>query len=121
MKPTNKQPRATFAVYRTAADFIAVIDQDAGVSITNDAAAVVTYLLAEYGSDRRFFYRDTMGRWDELLHDGHRFTDFAPLSDAQRLAIGAGLGGSEDVQFRTWLAATYNAFRKRSDEATTNN
>lgn len=47
------------------------------LSVTNDAHAVVAELAAEYG-DRRIIYKDSMGAWDELKHDGAVFTGFAP-------------------------------------------
>ena len=52
---------------------------DGAMSVTNDAEHVVAALLHQFG-DRRFFYRDTDGNWDELQHDGTRFTGFAPAS-----------------------------------------
>lgn len=46
-------------------------------SVTNDAHAVVAKLVAEYG-DRRIIYKDSIGNWDELKHEGNRFIGFAP-------------------------------------------
>jgi len=54
-------------------------------SVTNDAEAVVAALVADYG-DRRIIYKDSMGRWDELVHRGPVFTGYAP---AGHLAHGA--------------------------------
>lgn len=62
-------------------------DNDVGLSVTNDAEAVVAALEADYPG-WRFFYRDTDGAWDELQHDGSRFTGFAPARD---LALSEGL------------------------------
>jgi hypothetical protein len=47
-------------------------------SITNDAEAVVELTLSQHGN-RRIFYQDTQGEWDELKHDGKKFVDFAPI------------------------------------------
>ena len=49
------------------------------LTITNDTEAVIHALRAEHGLDaERVFYRDTDGRWDELLHDGRGgFVGFA--------------------------------------------
>lgn len=47
------------------------------MSVTNDAESVVKIVASEYGN-RRIFYRDTCGRWDELVHDNGRFLRFAP-------------------------------------------
>lgn len=59
-----------------------VRDQDAGLSVTNDAENVVREILQRTPVDR-IFYRDTEGQWDELVHDGQRFTGFAPIRDAE--------------------------------------
>lgn len=45
------------------------------VSVTNDAEAVVAYLNTAYPG-RRFIYRDSEGRWDELSHEGGVFKGF---------------------------------------------
>ncbi len=61
-------------------DFVLVIDQDVGLSVTNDAEAVIEDLGAlGVLEGRRVLYRDTEGSWDELLHDGPRFVSFAVL------------------------------------------
>ncbi len=54
-----------------------IIDLDQGVSITNNAERVVRSILGWY-DNHRIYYRDTDGRWDELVHDGRNFTGFAP-------------------------------------------
>ena len=61
------------------ADFLGIADANrGGRSITNDAERVVTELLAtqQLLPHQRLLYRDTLGRWDELVHDGRRFTAF---------------------------------------------
>ena len=61
------------------ADFLGIADANrGGRSITNDAERVVTELLAtqQLRPHQRLLYRDTLGRWDELVHDGRRFTGF---------------------------------------------
>lgn len=60
-------------------EVVFVTDLDQGVSVTNDAEAVVADLLAQYPG-RRIIYCDTNGHWDELVHDGKAFVNFAPLS-----------------------------------------
>lgn len=72
--------RANFTIVEVTDAFVALVDDDTGASVTNDATAVVAYLLSEYGTERRLIYRDSMGRWDELRHDGKRFVGFAPLT-----------------------------------------
>lgn len=62
-------------------------EQNAAMSVTNDAEAVVKKVVELHG-DHRVIYRDTDGRWDELLHQNGRFTGFAPLAcDALTRAI----------------------------------
>ena len=53
-------------------------DLNAGISITNDAEAVVLTLYQVFGNVRYFYY-DTDGKRDELCHDGPKFTGFAVL------------------------------------------
>lgn len=60
-------------------DVVYLRDLDVGSSVTNDAESVVEYLYNTYGN-KRFVYRDTMGRWDELAHDHGRFTSFRPFN-----------------------------------------
>jgi hypothetical protein len=47
---------------------------DGCVSVTNDAEEVVRKVLQEFSG--QIVYRDTDGRWDELVHDGVKFTGF---------------------------------------------
>lgn len=46
-------------------------------SVTNVAEQVVEELLSRCGN-KRIVYRDTIGDWDELVHNGKEFTNFAP-------------------------------------------
>jgi hypothetical protein len=50
-------------------------------SVTNSAEAVVAYLAMRVSdlARRRIAYRDTDGVWDELVHHGGAFVDFAPI------------------------------------------
>lgn len=58
-----------------------IVDLDRGArSVTNDADRVVARILADYPG-YRIIYRDSLGNWDELKHDGARFTGFAPARD----------------------------------------
>ena len=59
-----------------------LIDDDHGLSVTNDAERVCHKLLQGLGrKDKRFFYRDTDHRWEELVHSGFRFTHIRWVSD----------------------------------------
>ncbi len=72
---------AQYRIVRVTDDFVWV--EDVGTScrsVTNDAEAVVAELAAQYG-ERRIIYKDSMGEWDELKHNGATFTGFAPARD----------------------------------------
>lgn len=77
--------------------FILVEDQGTGMSVTNDAEEVVHALSRLVPlTGKRILYRDTDGRWDELLHTGPTFTGFAPLgAPDQATAIAIALFGDE--------------------------
>ena len=77
-------------------DFLGIADaSQGGRSVTNDAELVVRELLEsrQLRPTQRLLYRDTLSRWDELLHDGCRFTGFRHIGgdsfgDAMRRARG---------------------------------
>lgn len=75
----TEAPRSSYTT-QIQAGVIFLVDLDKGMSVTNDAENVIAD-LARRGLlvGRRVIYRDTSGRWDELKHDGQRFTGFAPL------------------------------------------
>ena len=80
--------RSTFAWERIEPGFIAVIDQDDGLlqfvscSVTNDAENVIRYLARVAGlrDEDRVIYRDTQGRWDQLLHRDGKFGGYVLLA-----------------------------------------
>ena len=57
---------------------VLIEDLNGPMSVTNDAEAVVRELIASGWGAYRFMYKDSMGNWDELLHDGKQFTGFGP-------------------------------------------
>jgi hypothetical protein len=66
-----------------------LVDQDSGgMSVTNDAEAVVEEVAATYGAFR-IFYLDTVGDVSELVHDGPRFIDYKPgdREELRRLGV----------------------------------
>lgn len=73
-------------------DVILLADLDGPVSVTNDAEAVVEEVIkwiTEFHNSKRPFkihYLDSMGRRDELCHDGKKFTGFAPVDPAPETA-----------------------------------
>lgn len=71
--------RACYSVVEVSAFIVAIRDDDqpGRLSVTNDAEAVVEELATKYPlAGRKIIYRDSMGLWDELQHDGARFTGF---------------------------------------------
>jgi hypothetical protein len=74
--------RATYD-YAVHGAFVLVIDQDSGPSVTNDAENVIEDLSRAGVLDgRRVLYRDTDGRWDELLVRDGAFVGFIALGAA---------------------------------------
>ncbi len=61
--------------------WIVDVGHNSGKSVTNDAENVVQQILNLYGN-RRIMYCDSDNRWDELLHDGNKFTGFGPGIEA---------------------------------------
>jgi hypothetical protein len=71
--------RATYG-YTVLDAFVLVVDQDEGTSVTNNAEHVIADLTrAQVLAGRRVLYRDTDGRWDELVVQGGVFAGFAPI------------------------------------------
>ncbi len=67
---------------------VVIIDDDepGRRSVTNSATEVLAELderLNGLGS-RRVFYRDTIGRFDEMLHENGRFVRIAPITVTQQ-------------------------------------
>lgn len=74
---------ADYGIVQVADDIVFIKDLDLGnKSITNDAEYVVESLIHAFGPGRRIVYKDSEGCWDELKHDGVRFTNFAPYRDS---------------------------------------
>jgi len=62
--------------FKNQSKVLLIEDLNGPMSVTNDAENVVADLLAAGYASFRFLYRDSMGQWDELLHNGFRFTGF---------------------------------------------
>lgn len=73
--------RASYSEWAVTPGFVFITDNCKPnlPSITNAAETVVEDCLARYG-ERRIVYRDSEGRWDELLHTGIQFRGFAPFT-----------------------------------------
>lgn len=78
------RPHSVFQVVHKDPEFIFIIDcyednpEAPMMTVTNDAEAVCKVLYAEHGN-KRFVYRDTSGRWDELVHEAGVFKTYKPL------------------------------------------
>jgi hypothetical protein len=86
-KSRIEQPRSVYS--RTVhGNVIAIVDHDAGRSVTNDAENVIADLAAVFDlSKYHVIYRDTRGIWDQLLVDctGH-FVGFSRLNERDLFA-----------------------------------
>lgn len=78
----------SYTVQGVVGNHVFVIDDDLPrfTSLTNAAEDVVLKLIKEHGPDKRFFYRDSQGSWDELKHDGSAFTGFAAIASEDEVA-----------------------------------
>jgi hypothetical protein len=73
--------RADYELVRVTLDMVWIRDRDLGnISVTNDAEGVVRRVWHDYPG-RRIIYQASDGAWDELVHEGGRFTGFAPARD----------------------------------------
>lgn len=77
--PRNRQARVSYDLDASVPGAVLLVDRclPGTMTITN-AAEVVIAELAAAGllAGRRVFYQDTLGRWDELVHDGEAFLRF---------------------------------------------
>lgn len=73
--------RAQYDIVKETTDtvFIEDVGHTHTMSVTNDAEAVVYNLFNQFGN-KRIIYKDSDGRWDELLHNEGQFTGFAPYT-----------------------------------------
>ncbi len=79
--------KAKFEVVSDNDTFVLIIDLDQGKTITNDAHAVIEKLssMSKHGlGNRKVYYRDTCGRFDELEHSDSRFTRILPCKESQQ-------------------------------------
>jgi hypothetical protein len=78
----NYKHRAVYS-HTVHGNVIAIIDHDAGKSVTNDADNVIADLAANFDLAKyRVIYQDTRGIWDELLVDRTgRFAGFSSINE----------------------------------------
>lgn len=93
-----KLSEAAFKVLEVTNERIVIVDLIAGASVTNDAERVVDDLLFQYGNvpERRYFYRDTQGVFDELLVESGGFSGFCSCTPSVRAEL-AKLAGVESA------------------------
>lgn len=93
MPSTMKRParlsEADYLVLEVTQVRIVILDLLTGASITNEAERVIDDLLYEYGNvpDRRYFYRDTQGVFDELVIECGRFSCFRACTPSMRTEL----------------------------------
>ena len=69
---------SNYEVVKNADLAVFIIDLNTGKSITNDAENVVESVNRDYPG-KAIIYRDTEGKWDELLHENGVFKGFGHL------------------------------------------
>lgn len=82
----DKLPRSTFDVLKTD-PHIVIDDKDVGMSVTNDAERVCRHLVNLYGN-KRIFYYDTIGNFDELVHENGEFRSYCGAGNRQEEVMG---------------------------------
>ena len=100
----------TYEVLHVSETLILIRDLDQGRTITNDADAVVQNVSASLKGigRRRLFYRDTDGRFDELVTSAEQFKGFRAGTKAQQVffayLVGSTMPASTDYQPEAQLA-----------------
>ena len=73
--------KCTFSIPVINDEFVVLVDHDKGASVTNDADNVIRWLgenLDNGLGERKVYYRDTTGSYDELEHEKGVFVSFSP-------------------------------------------
>ena len=81
------RPEADYEIVAQTDTCIVIVDLDqGGRSVTNDAERVICDLSAKRGGieQKKVYYRDSMGRFDELKVKDNTFDGFVPCSDSQQ-------------------------------------
>jgi hypothetical protein len=79
---------ASYSVALVTDLYMIILDNDdgTGASITNAAASTIEILSTQFDlRTKRVIYRDSMGRYDELVHGDNRFIQYKPLSADQQV------------------------------------
>jgi hypothetical protein len=81
------QLRCAFEIAVVTDLLVLLLDCDEGASVTNDVESVVSVLSVELPGGvghRRVYYRDSLGRFDEILVKHERFCGFRAGSRGQQ-------------------------------------
>lgn len=87
--------QASYRLARVTDLFALILDLDQGKSVTHDAAAVIEHLNSTLPGGigrRRIYYRDTTGRYDELVTRAGQFAGFRPCTESQQASMAAVAG-----------------------------
>jgi hypothetical protein len=69
----------SWSIHKVTPEIVFIVDDDlGGCSVTNAARRVVDVLSWTHPG-KRVVYRDSEGRWDEMIHNGGEFLRFAPF------------------------------------------
>lgn len=80
--------RSRFYIEQETPCHVLIVDVGSDhMSVTNDAEAVVRWLLerGKLGNEQRLYYFDSMGVLGELLHDGRRLVGFGPGPNSREI------------------------------------
>lgn len=75
-----KNCKSSFYIWKIENGIVYLVDNNIGMTITNDAENVVSFIDSTYPS-YRVVYRDTDNEWWELKHYNGIFTGFTPFSN----------------------------------------
>lgn len=67
--------------------FVLIEDTGTSKSVTNDVVRIVRDLVRTLPGGlekRRLYYRDSMNRFDEIVHSSGEFKSFAPCTESQQ-------------------------------------
>lgn len=77
--------KASYSLLSISDTHIIIADNDESISITNNAESVVKELASNQGiRHKKIYYRDTDGRFDELVTHDDVFVGFKPCSPGQQ-------------------------------------
>lgn len=76
--PNNGQAEPDYEIVEVRGGVVYLVDLDrCGPSVTNSAELVVARVAHRYPG-HEIVYRDTTGRWDEMVHHEGAFAGFRP-------------------------------------------